>query len=86
MAFKVTHKTVTLDLIEQIMKTGTRATQIIENPLWEGAYIFHTYIDKNNRTLHMFFHDPINGHALVEGQDILSVPITGTTFKMEDKK
>ena len=77
---KITHKSIHFSFVEDLFKKKHPLSQNL-NPLWEGAYIIHSFIDNNTRILHLFFHDPINGMELTEGQDILTVPESITEFR-----
>lgn len=81
---KVTHKIITMFVFEKMFKYGQNKSDIVENPLWEGAYLIHSYIDNNNRELHLFFHDPVYGTELQECQDILTIEPVYTTFRSLD--
>lgn len=82
---KISHRVISMEVISDIFKNGMRGCFIIENAVWEGAYLLHSYIDHERRILHLFYHDPINGEELPEGQDILLTTIKDTVFKVKEE-
>lgn len=83
---KISHRAIYLDSLSNLFKTGTKKSIITENPVWEGAYIIYSYIDRKKRILHLFFHDPINGISIPEGQDITQTKLIDTIFSTEIKE
>ena len=83
---KVSHRIMDLALLGEIFKKGTKNCEIIDNEVWEGAWIIYSEIDRENRIMHLYFHDPVNGTLVKEGQDITTVEAKCPTFKTVDKK
>jgi hypothetical protein len=84
---KVSHRLISLDLLDIFLKRGIPKARIIENPLSDGSFRIHSYIDYNTRLIHLFFVDPINGIELPEGADIRTIPIETTDlFLMNEEE
>jgi len=86
MGIKITHKSITLDLMSSLFKTGSSESKVVEGKLWDGCFLIHSELDNKLRLLHLYYFDPINGTEVPEGYDITTVEETMTVFKRIENK